>query len=128
MTSWKKTITTPFKKACTFFKDQPTRDHKKSQTEQERSVIDLQGEVMACGYEDVQPGDSDINADMESELADSADIATVAGTKDLEVMVAGIEQPLHVDVDNRAPETEFVEPGKFLRLIQFHLHLPLGNH
>ncbi|CAL5199094.1 unnamed protein product [Lathyrus oleraceus] len=54
MTSWKKTITTPFKKACTFFKDQPTRDHKKSQTEQERSVIDLQGEVMACGYEDVQ--------------------------------------------------------------------------
>ncbi|XP_058730084.1 uncharacterized protein LOC131602092 [Vicia villosa] len=54
MTSWKKTITTPFKKACTFFKDQPTRDLKKSQTEQERSVMDLQGEVMACGYEDVQ--------------------------------------------------------------------------
>jgi hypothetical protein len=32
MASWKKTITTPFKKACTFFKEQPTRDHKKSQT------------------------------------------------------------------------------------------------
>ncbi|GAU16755.1 hypothetical protein L195_g024181 [Trifolium pratense] len=54
MASWKKTITTPFKKACTFFKEQPTRDHKKSQTEQERRIMDLQGEVMACGYEDVQ--------------------------------------------------------------------------
>ncbi|XP_027332950.1 uncharacterized protein LOC113847852 [Abrus precatorius] len=55
MASWKKTITTPFKKACTFFnQQQPTRDQKKSQTEQERSVMDLHGEVMACGYEDVQ--------------------------------------------------------------------------
>ncbi|KAJ1418743.1 hypothetical protein SESBI_15680 [Sesbania bispinosa] len=54
MASWKKTITTPFKKACTFFNQQPTRDHKKSQTEQERRVMDLHGEVMACGYEDVQ--------------------------------------------------------------------------
>ncbi|AES92102.1 hypothetical protein MtrunA17_Chr4g0069521 [Medicago truncatula] len=55
MASWKKTITTPFKKACTFFKEQPTtRDPKKSQTEQERRIMDLQGEVMACGYEDVQ--------------------------------------------------------------------------
>ncbi|KAJ1402990.1 hypothetical protein SESBI_27596 [Sesbania bispinosa] len=54
MASWKKTITTPFKKACTFFNQQPTRDQKKSQTEQERGVMDLHGEVMACGYEDVQ--------------------------------------------------------------------------
>ncbi|KAG4929488.1 hypothetical protein AAZX31_17G041400 [Glycine max] len=55
MASWKKTITTPFKKACTVFKQQqPPRDQKKSQTEQERQVMDLQGEVMACGYEDVQ--------------------------------------------------------------------------
>ncbi|KAG4959286.1 hypothetical protein AAZX31_13G099900 [Glycine max] len=56
MASWKKTITTPFKKACTFFNQQPTsaRDQKKSQTEQERQVMDLHGEVMACGYEDVQ--------------------------------------------------------------------------
>ncbi|KAK7388102.1 hypothetical protein VNO78_22907 [Psophocarpus tetragonolobus] len=60
MASWKKTITTPFKKACTFFnqqqqqQQQPTRDQKKSQTEQESGVMDLQGEVMACGYEDVQ--------------------------------------------------------------------------
>ncbi|XP_061361763.1 uncharacterized protein LOC133305530 [Gastrolobium bilobum] len=55
MASWKKTITTPFKKACTFFNQQPTRDHiKKSQTEQENRVMDLHGEVMACGYEDVQ--------------------------------------------------------------------------
>ncbi|XP_020228506.1 uncharacterized protein LOC109809576 [Cajanus cajan] len=55
MASWKKTITTPFKKACTFFNQQPTRDQKnKPQTEQERQVMDLHGEVMACGYEDVQ--------------------------------------------------------------------------
>ncbi|CAJ1940656.1 unnamed protein product [Sphenostylis stenocarpa] len=54
MASWKKTITTPFKKACTFFNQQPPRDQKKSQTEQERQVMDLHGEVMACGYEDVQ--------------------------------------------------------------------------
>lgn len=33
MASWKKTIATPFKKACTFFNQQPPRDHKnKSQT------------------------------------------------------------------------------------------------
>ncbi|WVZ09117.1 hypothetical protein V8G54_013647 [Vigna mungo] len=31
MASWKKTITTPFKKACTFFNQQPPRDQKKSQ-------------------------------------------------------------------------------------------------
>ncbi|MED6107748.1 hypothetical protein PIB30_048761 [Stylosanthes scabra] len=57
MASWKKTIATPFKKARTFFNQQPPRDHhhKKSQTEQEnRVVMDLHGEVMACGYEDVQ--------------------------------------------------------------------------
>nr|AFK44847.1 unknown [Lotus japonicus] len=54
MTSWKKTITSPFKK---LFNQQPPRDHKKSQTaeqEQENRIMDLQGEVMACGYEDVQ--------------------------------------------------------------------------
>ncbi|RDY11299.1 hypothetical protein CR513_04061 [Mucuna pruriens] len=56
MASWKKTIATPFKKACTFFNQQPPRDHsKKSQTaEQENRIMDLHGEVMACGYEDVQ--------------------------------------------------------------------------
>jgi len=32
MASWKKTIATPFKKACTFFNQQPPRDPKKSQT------------------------------------------------------------------------------------------------
>ncbi|XVE65449.1 hypothetical protein DITRI_Ditri08aG0000500 [Diplodiscus trichospermus] len=52
MASWKKTITSPFKKACTFFNQQP-RD-KKSQREHENRVIDLHGEVMACTYEDVQ--------------------------------------------------------------------------
>ncbi|TKY72946.1 hypothetical protein E2542_SST01693 [Spatholobus suberectus] len=55
MASWKKTIATPFKKACTFFNQQPPRDPKKSQTaEQENRIMDLHGEVMACGYEDVQ--------------------------------------------------------------------------
>ncbi|KAE9602526.1 hypothetical protein Lal_00049781 [Lupinus albus] len=55
MASWKKTITTPFKKACTLFNQQPPRDNsKKTQIEQEKCVMDLQGEVMACGYEDIQ--------------------------------------------------------------------------
>ena len=31
MASWKKTIASPFKKACTFFNQQPPREHKKSQ-------------------------------------------------------------------------------------------------
>ncbi|GLU05193.1 hypothetical protein SLE2022_223060 [Rubroshorea leprosula] len=55
MASWKKTITTSFRKACTFFNQQP-RDKKSSdsQQEHEKSVMDLHGEVMACGYEDVQ--------------------------------------------------------------------------
>ncbi|WCJ41906.1 hypothetical protein M5689_022743 [Euphorbia peplus] len=65
MASWKKTITSPFKKACTFFNNQPpARDHnnKKShmqtagniETARGMDQMDLQGEVMACGYEDVQ--------------------------------------------------------------------------
>ncbi|XP_044487424.1 uncharacterized protein LOC123212373 [Mangifera indica] len=55
MASWKKTIASPFRKACTFFNLQPpvTRD-KKGRPEHEKRVMDLQGEVMACGYEDVQ--------------------------------------------------------------------------
>ncbi|KAL3337980.1 hypothetical protein AABB24_030246, partial [Solanum stoloniferum] len=60
MTKWVKTIITPFKKARTFFNNnqQSPRDsprEKKSQEEdQDKHVVDLQGEVMACGYEDVQ--------------------------------------------------------------------------
>ncbi|KAF4349390.1 hypothetical protein CsatB_007896 [Cannabis sativa] len=63
MASWKKTIASPFKKACTFFNNQPqqSRDpnHKKSHhhdqlQENENSARNLHGEVMACGYEDVQ--------------------------------------------------------------------------
>ncbi|KAK4773128.1 hypothetical protein SAY87_028147 [Trapa incisa] len=61
MASWKKTITSPFKKACTFFNQQPQREHMKShhhhfqhhQKDQEDMMMDLQGEVMACGYQDV---------------------------------------------------------------------------
>ncbi|KAJ0092632.1 hypothetical protein Patl1_24709 [Pistacia atlantica] len=55
MASWKKTITSPFRKACTFFNQQPaaTRD-KKSRPEHDNRTMDLHGEVMACAYEDVQ--------------------------------------------------------------------------
>ncbi|EXB80273.1 hypothetical protein L484_025129 [Morus notabilis] len=54
MTTWKKTIASPFKKACTFFNQQPREPNKKSQQGNGSSVMDLQGEVMACAYEDVQ--------------------------------------------------------------------------
>ncbi|XP_050373997.1 uncharacterized protein LOC126791570 [Argentina anserina] len=56
MASWKKTITTPFRKAAKVFNQQPnTRDQKKSQLQgNENNVTALHGEVMACGYEDVQ--------------------------------------------------------------------------
>ncbi|PON64830.1 SsrA-binding protein [Parasponia andersonii] len=55
MASWKKTITSPFKKACTFFNQQPRDPNKKSQLQENgSSVMDLHGEVMACAYEDVQ--------------------------------------------------------------------------
>ncbi|KAL9390627.1 hypothetical protein Peur_019232 [Populus x canadensis] len=55
MASWKKTITSPFRKACTFFnQQQPVSRDKKSQPGEEKRGLDLHGEVMACGYEDVQ--------------------------------------------------------------------------
>ncbi|KAJ4967731.1 hypothetical protein NE237_014432 [Protea cynaroides] len=54
MASWVRTITSPFRKACTFFnnnrrdnKSQPGHGH-------DNRITDLQDEVMACGYEDVQ--------------------------------------------------------------------------
>ncbi|OEL15332.1 hypothetical protein BAE44_0023649 [Dichanthelium oligosanthes] len=59
MGSWVRTITTPFRKACTIFV--PQKDGKKPQqpssdmvqhVEAERAK--LHGEVMACAYEDVQ--------------------------------------------------------------------------
>ncbi|KAL5700568.1 hypothetical protein ACHQM5_025995 [Ranunculus cassubicifolius] len=57
MGSWAKSIKTPFRKACSFFnhQNQNTKDNK-SQQEQDDSNrgMDLQGEVMACAYEDVQ--------------------------------------------------------------------------
>ncbi|XP_022935724.1 uncharacterized protein LOC111442547 [Cucurbita moschata] len=59
MASWKKTITSPIRKACTIFNQHPRdskKSHSDSDSEQEKrvDVRDLQGEVMACGYEDVQ--------------------------------------------------------------------------
>ncbi|KFK36101.1 hypothetical protein AALP_AA4G077400 [Arabis alpina] len=58
MTSWKKTIATPFKKAATFFNQpqQSPRGHANAKAREEherRAVKELQGDVMACGYEDV---------------------------------------------------------------------------
>ncbi|KAL3841148.1 hypothetical protein ACJIZ3_025739 [Penstemon smallii] len=54
--SWVKTITSPFRKACTFFNHQHNHRDKKSHQEgqEEHRTMDLHGEVMACGYEDVQ--------------------------------------------------------------------------
>nr|XP_017221965.1 PREDICTED: uncharacterized protein LOC108198698 [Daucus carota subsp. sativus] len=61
-TSWVKTITTPFRKARTFFVPggTSTRSSTKSplhhQGHEDKRMRDLQleGEVMACAYEDVQ--------------------------------------------------------------------------
>lgn len=52
MTSWVRTLTSPFRKACTFFN--PHRDKKTHQGGQEQHIMNLHGEVMACAYEDVQ--------------------------------------------------------------------------
>ncbi|KAK6125197.1 hypothetical protein DH2020_041063 [Rehmannia glutinosa] len=57
MASWVRTITSPFRKACTFFNHQNHHRDKKSQQGaggQEQRIMDLHGEVMACAYEDVQ--------------------------------------------------------------------------
>ncbi|CAM8985998.1 hypothetical protein QQ045_006137 [Rhodiola kirilowii] len=53
MASWVRTITSPFKKACSLFNHQQ-RDKKLNQGHEIQRNMDLQGEVMACGYEDVQ--------------------------------------------------------------------------
>ncbi|VVB00924.1 unnamed protein product [Arabis nemorensis] len=63
MTSWKKTIATPFKKAATFFNQPQQTPHnrgghghanaKAREEHERRAVKELQGDVMACGYEDV---------------------------------------------------------------------------
>ncbi|XP_058201629.1 uncharacterized protein LOC131316325 [Rhododendron vialii] len=62
MNSWVRTFTSPFRKACTFLTNQdpsPTtftrRDDQHNKSQQAgHCVQDLHGEVMACGYEDVQ--------------------------------------------------------------------------
>ncbi|KAK4354941.1 hypothetical protein RND71_027135 [Anisodus tanguticus] len=54
-TKWVKTITSPFRKARTLFNQESSRDHKKSHQEgPENHIVNLQVEVMACPYEDVQ--------------------------------------------------------------------------
>ncbi|XP_073158701.1 uncharacterized protein [Henckelia pumila] len=59
MGSWVRTITSPFRKACTFFNHQQhphrtTTPNSTPQEGQENAIMDLEGEVMACAYEDVQ--------------------------------------------------------------------------
>lgn len=54
-------------------------------------------------------------------------LATIAGTEDQEKVVVGIEQLLHMDVDNKASETDLAELGYFLILNRFHLPFPFGN-
>ncbi|XP_021889494.1 uncharacterized protein LOC110808335 [Carica papaya] len=61
MASWKKTITSPFRKACTFFNHQHQQMEKVKKKKMdvgadhdEKGVRNLHGQVMACGYEDVQ--------------------------------------------------------------------------
>lgn len=41
------------------------------------------------------------------------DLATVAGTEDWKVMVAGTEQPLHMGGDSMAPKVELAELDEF---------------
>ncbi|PIA60643.1 hypothetical protein AQUCO_00300274v1 [Aquilegia coerulea] len=56
MASWVRSITSPFRKACTFFNQNQTKDNKQSQIghDIDNRGMDLHGEVMACAYEDVQ--------------------------------------------------------------------------
>ncbi|KAK1281266.1 hypothetical protein QJS04_geneDACA004712 [Acorus gramineus] len=53
MASWVRTITSPFRKACTLLNI--SKDRKKSrQGDESQCCMNLHGEVMACAYEDVQ--------------------------------------------------------------------------
>ncbi|KAI3867436.1 hypothetical protein MKX03_022132 [Papaver bracteatum] len=59
MAGWVRTITTPFRKVGTLFnQNHLSRSDKKSQqgggVYDLNRVMELQGEVMACGYDDVQ--------------------------------------------------------------------------
>lgn len=57
--------------------------------------------------------DSNIDADTKPELVNSVDPPTVADTENQEVMVAGIEQTLHMNADSITPEVELLELGEF---------------
>ncbi|KAJ4804083.1 SsrA-binding [Rhynchospora pubera] len=50
MGSWVRTITSPFRKACTIFNPR----ERKTQTVHDHTRSKLHGEVMACSYHDVQ--------------------------------------------------------------------------
>lgn len=64
-------------------------------------------------YLDFKSDDSDVDVVMKPELADLEDLATVAGAEDREVVVAGIEQLLHMDADNVAPKVDLAKLGEF---------------
>ncbi|KAK1277758.1 hypothetical protein QJS04_geneDACA015782 [Acorus gramineus] len=53
MASWVRTITSPFRKACTILNI--SKDQKKARKgDESHYCMNLHGEVMACAYEDVQ--------------------------------------------------------------------------
>lgn len=62
---------------------------------------------------DFKSNDYDIDVDVEPELDDSTNLTMIPGTEDQEVVVAGIEQPLHMDADNMAPNVELAELSEF---------------
>ena len=52
----------------------------------------------------------------------------VVGIEDYEVVVAGNEQPLHTNIDDKAREEELAVLVVFPILHQFHHYLPFGNY
>lgn len=78
---------------------------------------------------DFEPDDSNVDADAGPELDDLVDLTKVVGTEDREVVVAGIDYPLHMDFDNMAPKMEFMKVGELPRLniiILFFLGISKG--
>ncbi|KAL5700441.1 hypothetical protein ACHQM5_025884 [Ranunculus cassubicifolius] len=54
MASWVRTITSPFRKARKIVSSKDPKNPQQEHDHHQRRVMALHGEVMACGYEDVQ--------------------------------------------------------------------------
>ncbi|KAK1316478.1 hypothetical protein QJS10_CPA05g00070 [Acorus calamus] len=72
MASWVRTITSPFRKACTILNI--SKDQKKSRKgDESHYCMNLHGEVMACAYEDVQSeGEEERVRSLRRRMADMA--------------------------------------------------------